>query len=329
MSALTRRAALASVASLTTGCIMPTNDKLDAVHFSSMLGLKGVADAVTKSRFGRSYRFSPAQTGEPLDCWAGEPPLGTTAVISRPKILFRQTIARISADDLAALSYLPGEWKLSLNSRPLPNPETGLYEPSPYYDGDLLLAPLVAEITFGTGAAAHRVEMDACGNTISLPAMDVTVDVGISQVCGITADGGSTNLGLFSLYEVEAVLHKSSGVDDNATRTILNQNANVCFPVYDFATSWCYLTQGALAYQEDIMGGNNVVCYAGGDGNIAAAPAPFPQIVERIPADIASSNARLHCFRPFHPHAKAIQFSLQATGNETVFPGSLIQRLEF
>lgn len=332
MTGLSRRSALVALASAFAPeeCTMSRdqNERLVGAFFQTMLKSEGIAEAVTKARFGRTIRLQPQNTGEALSCYAGPPPLGMVALISQPRILFKQTIARISAEDLMPYSYLPGEWKLSLDARPVRN-EQNEFEASEFYPGERLVSPVVASLTFGTGGASHTIEMDAIGNTISLPALDVTVDVGISQTCGDTLDGGETQVGLFSEYEVRAVLHKSSGNVVNATRTILNYAPFVAFPVYNFAGSWCYVPATDLPFGTAITGGSAATCYAN-DGDVSGSTPPFPDVVEIISGDIVANNARNHCFRKFHPHARSILLPLvDATGGETTYPGSLVQRLEF
>jgi len=273
-----------------------------------------VANAITKTRFGRQIIIEPTP-GEPLDCAAA-----SNLTLVHPAMLFPQTIIRISAEDLQRLSYLPGAWVLTIDSRPVDG------EASPHYPGTFLANSMIAKVTFGTGAAAHTLEIDAVGNSITLPAMDVNVDVGLSQICGLT--NGVQPVGLYKRYAIRAVLHKVGGEENNdTTKTIIVNAADPYLAVPPFATSWCYVANRGLAFGELITDGSGVG-FRDAAIDIPAAP-PFPQLIEGVEADIVASNTRNHCYRPLHPYAKAIQLHTLAVNNppEADVRGSLVFRI--
>jgi len=276
--------------------------------------IEEIAAAVTKTRFGRQIILEPTP-GAPLDCAAA-----SNLTLVQPALLFPQTILRITAEDLQRLSYLPGAWVLTIDSRPVDG------EASPHYPGTFLANSMIARVTFGTGAAAHTVEIDAVGNSITLPAMDINVDVGLSQICGLVS--GVQPVGLYRRYAIRAVLHKVGGEENNdTTKTILVNAADPYLAVPPFAVSWCYVLQQGIAFGTLITTGSGVG-FRDAAINIPAAP-PFPYVIEGVEADIVASNSRNHCYRPVHPYAKAIQLHTLALNNppEADFRGSLVFRI--
>jgi hypothetical protein len=272
-----------------------------------------LAEAMKQVRLGNRELITPLP-GYQLNCYNSDVP---NRAMSRPKMLFGTNILRVTEEDLQDLSYLPGAWALTIDGRPTVNTV------SPDYPGDFPVSPLMAEVTFGTGAAAHKIELDAVRNTIVFPAMDVNVDVGISQVIGNQAI--AQNYGLFNQYEVKAVLHRvGSGVESQATRSYIIGSWYPTLPIPAFATAWTFASFQPLAFGDAI--GVDPATEWWSDDDAAAFG-----IAESVPADIYSNNARNHCFRPYHPLAKSITLPLliDGAGPGTLWPGTLINRLEF
>lgn len=305
---------------------MNENDirRIISTHYSMMPNIGGIKAAVQKTRLGNQVNIIP-YASESLDCYAGPAAL-PVAPMSSPKLLFRKTILRVTASDLEDLSYLPGSWALTIDARPI-----GVV-PSAAYPGDVLVTPVMAEVTLGTGAAAHTIEMDAVGNVLAIPAMDVNVDVGISQVCGLVDGNGiePLSVGLYDNYEVRAVIHRVGGLAvTNATKTILVYSQRPLLPVPNFASSWCYVTQDALAFGDLIVSGTTTTRSGAGDVDVSQ---PFQAITEGIPDDIVSNNARNHCFRQYQPHTRAISIPLTDIGGgeaPVLYPGSFVNKITF
>lgn len=312
---------LGSACTLLEGCVMTQNDN-DSFHpyVPMMLGTRGIAEAVIQTRLGNKVRITPYNSGESLNCYAGPPGVGEIARTSEPKMLFRQSLLRVSVEDLKPYSYLPGSWFLSIDARPVSQAA------SPFYPGQRLVSPVMAEVTFGTGAAAHTLQIDATANVLALPALDVTVDVGISQVCGLVSFEG-LDIGLYQDYDVTAVLHKTAGLSvSHCTRTVLNHRATpVNLPVPNFAESWCYLPYVPVNAGQLI--GNIDTLILGQSGVI---PALSVHYLESVRPELVSQNARMHCYRTLHPFARSVSLGLDVgSADLTAFPGSFITRINY
>lgn len=269
-----------------------------------------VPENVKQVRLGNRELITPIP-GYSLDCYRD----GSFSLVSRPQVLFQKSILRVTEYDLEELSYLPGAWALTIDGGPTTN------EASAAYPGPDLISPLVAVVTFGTGAAAHVIELDAIRNTIMFPSMDVSVDIGVSQVAGI--NGLTGDFGLFAEYEVKAVLHKVAGSPiSKPTRSYVCGNGNVILPIPNFASEWCYVSQRPLAFEEIIVGGPTITYWRTTD------PVAFNPPAEEIPADITSNNSRNHCFREYHPGAKLIKIQTTPANGPSDYPGTLVNHLE-
>lgn len=288
--------------------------KLDEnpLRYRPIQGGESVQENLKEVRLGHQEFIRP-RPGYSLDCYKN----GAFSLVSRPQILFQTTLLRVTELDLQELSYLPGAWALSIDATPTTN------QASADYPGPDLISPLVAIVRFGTGAAAHEVEIDAIRNTIVMPAMDVNVDIGISQVAGLDGLGGQ--FGLFEEYKFQAVIHKvgSTSPIGRATRSYVCGKGNVILPVPNFAVDWCYVSQKPLAFEEVIVGGPTITYWNSTD------PVAFNAVTEQIPEDITSNNSRNHCFREYHPGSKLIKIQTGPSGGPSDYPGTLVNHLEF
>lgn len=292
------------------GCTMKLDE--NPLRYRPIQGGESVQENVKQIRFGAEKILTP-YGGENLDCYGGL----LAGSLSRPRMLFPQSLMRVTEQDLQELSYLPGAWALTLDAKPIGD----AIGP---YPGTLPVSPIMAQLTFGSGAGAFVVEVDAIRNTIILPAMDLSVDVGVSQMLGTTLEGQQVTL--FRDYKVTGSIQRVAGSGlTRATRTVICNNGQFILPIPPFANEWCYVTNAALEFEE-LLGGGARLYYP--DREIFATDEPCEGVAE----DILSNNSRNHCFREYHPLAKTIGLAIDFLPGESpisAYPGAFVHKLDF
>jgi hypothetical protein len=261
---------------------------------------------VSGTRFGRTAIVKA--DGTPMAMRPGQVVPGTLGLVH----LVDGDVSKDPQLSQEMANEAPGSWVLTL--------KTIVTKPvaTPNYGATRLIAPTVARISFNSGGVARELWVDANDATVVLPSTYVTVDVGYSQTIG-DADGAA---GPYLECEVQGAIHRGNG-QTKATRSIyVFEPSTEYLRVPAFAEAFCYLPFGLVT---------GAVAVAGSVGlaNLwAGLPAGGGQMLEFVPQEIFSTNARGHCFRKIHPGAERFYLALVETVPGTVdYPGTLIFQL--
>lgn len=262
---------------------------------------------VSGARFG-NYALVSARNGLPLSMspTATEPAnLGLVHLVDGDVAADPQYSQDVAND-------APGSWVLTMHAR------VTRAEPAPGYGGPRCIAPAVARIQFNSGGIEREVWVDACDSTIVLPSTAIYVDVGYSQTVGVPMLEGSPLVAPWEELEVRGAIHRGNG-ETYATRSYyVFQPSLTYLRIPPYAKAWCYLPFTAVTPEVVLAGGV-------GQANFwSAEPALGGQMLEYVPPDLFSQNARMHCWRPLHPAAERMYLSLAEDEGEIAYPGTLI-----
>lgn len=236
--------------------------------------------------------------------------VGNSVVLERPNdisalfrtsydVVFRKRLLMMRKEDIPSDERGPGSWVVSIRGVTEEQNASKLVNPA---------APLVAVVTVGTGNTSLVFEVDAWNTTFSVPADDVSIDIGYSQwgTDIVPAGAGEPN-DIFNKVRVDATAHRSLETGESIpTRSFYMFPANGApngFPITipTFGASWTVaadtkIASGTVPYSAFVSGGG----YA----------------IDNVPDDVLASMVRTQCFRPLPGWARSISnaFGTQAWG---------------